>query len=111
VPQNILEAELLDRIKRAILEDLSQRSMTTIGLGHNRGPPFESEPPVYDIRVFCDAHKISRSSLYNSWQAGTGPRFFRVGTSIRISREAAAQWRREREAATVQRFGDDGEAA
>ena len=109
MPGNIQKDELLAIIKRALREDAFQPSLTTGGLGHNRGPPFE--PPVYDIPEFCRAHRVSRSTLYAQWQQGLGPKFFKVGVSIRISREAAQAWRAEREAATDQRFGQNDEAA
>jgi hypothetical protein len=109
VPENVLEAALVERIKRAIREDLLQSSLTTAGVGHNGGPPLD--PPVYDVPEFCHAHRISRSTLYALWHEGLGPKFFKAGVAIRISREAAATWRAEREAATDQRFGHKGEAA
>jgi hypothetical protein len=62
--------------------------------------------PVFTVAEFCSAHRISRSTLYNLWTAGTGPTVLRVGTKILISTEAAADWRRSREthytAATVE---------
>jgi hypothetical protein len=39
-------AELIERAKRALREDLSQAGMTIFGTGHNRGPPFEPESPA-----------------------------------------------------------------
>ena len=101
--QNIREAALIERIKAAVREDLSRSGLLTVGPGHNRGPPFEPEPSVYDIPEFCLTHRLSRSSLYNLWRDGVGPRFFKLGASVRISREAAAAWRADREAATDQR--------
>jgi predicted DNA-binding transcriptional regulator AlpA len=56
---------------------------------------------AFDIIEFCHRHAISRSAFYNSLKAGTGPRIMRVGTRVLISREAAEQWRREREQDTV----------
>jgi hypothetical protein len=61
-------------------------------------------PPAvaaYTVAEFCNTHRISRSKLYQLWAAGVGPRFFRVGNSIRISTEAATEFRREREAAAT----------
>jgi len=58
-------------------------------------------PVVFTVAEFCAAHRISRSLLYLEWKAGTGPRFLRVGTRILITREAAAQWRVERERNTA----------
>jgi predicted DNA-binding transcriptional regulator AlpA len=107
--EKIREAELARRIAEALRGD-RQPPQTTIGFGHSRGPPFE-EAPVYNIAEFCTAHRISRSSLYCLWADGLGPKFFKVGTSVRISREAAAAWRAERETATNQRVAPDGKAA
>ena len=56
------------------------------------------EQPIFTIAEFCAVHRISRSRLYQEWKEGTGPRFFHVGTKVLITREAAADWRREREA-------------
>jgi hypothetical protein len=56
---------------------------------------------AYTLSEFCEAHRISRSQLYKYWQKGQGPRFFWVGTKRCISIEAAADWRREREAEAV----------
>jgi len=106
LPTNIQETDLLERIKSALREDLSQENLTTSGLGHNRGLPFD-DPAVYTVPLFCLTHQISRSTLYNLWRDGRGPKFFKIGSSVRISREAATQWRHDREAATVQQFGED----
>jgi hypothetical protein len=54
--------------------------------------------PVYTVAEFCSAHRISRSKLYQLWQAGEGPRVIVVGTRKLISTEAAAAWRATREA-------------
>jgi predicted DNA-binding transcriptional regulator AlpA len=99
VPKNIIEKGLIEQLKLALREDLSQSNLTTLGLGHNRGP-FD-DPAVYTVPLFCLTHQLSRSTLYNLWRDGLGPKFFRIGSSVRISREAAQTWRREREAATV----------
>ena len=62
---------------------------------------------AYTIPEFCVAHRIGRSALYKLWSEGNGPRRIQVGTGrsskVLISLEAAADWRREREAATKQR--------
>jgi predicted DNA-binding transcriptional regulator AlpA len=49
---------------------------------------------------FCEIHGVSRSLLYKLWAAGQGPKFFKAGARRLISKEAAAAWRREREAAS-----------
>ncbi len=53
---------------------------------------------AFTIAEFCDAHRISRSKLYQLFDEGTGPRVMRVGVKLLITAEAAAEWRREREA-------------
>ena len=60
--------------------------------------------PVDDASLtvdeFCEAEKISRTSLLALWREGRGPRFFRVGVKKRISHEARMEWRRGLEAET-----------
>jgi hypothetical protein len=53
------------------------------------------------ISRFCARHDISRATYYNLRQSGLGPREMRIGTRVLITAEAAAAWRREREAATT----------
>lgn len=52
------------------------------------------------IPQFCDAHNISRTHLYELIKQGKGPRLMKVGRRTLISTEAAADWRRDMEAAT-----------
>jgi len=52
------------------------------------------------ISRFCARHDISRATYYNLRQAGLGPREMRIGARVLITAEAAAAWRREREAAS-----------
>jgi hypothetical protein len=60
-------------------------------------------PAAYSIDEFCFAHgKICRASYYNAKKAGKGPREMRVGARVLISEEAAAEWRRAREAEAAQ---------
>lgn len=54
-------------------------------------------PEAYTIAEFCRAHRISRTALYELWALGGGPRFMRNGVRRIITREAAADWRVERE--------------
>jgi hypothetical protein len=56
---------------------------------------------AYTIKEFCEAHRISRSMLYKLWAEGIGPRFLHAGKRVIITTEAAADWRREGEAATT----------
>jgi len=61
------------------------------------GDSREAERAAYTISEFCDAHRISRSKLYQLWAVGTGPRFIRIGSKKIITIEAAAAWRHSRE--------------
>jgi hypothetical protein len=53
---------------------------------------------AFTVNEFCRAHRISRAWLYTEWKAGRGPRFMRAGVKRIITIEAAADWRRDREA-------------
>jgi hypothetical protein len=59
------------------------------------------EPAAYSIDAFCKAHSISRSMFYKISDLGLGPRVMRVGTRAIISKESAADWRRQREIAAA----------
>jgi hypothetical protein len=56
---------------------------------------------AFDIDGFCAAFKISRAMFYKLCRAGDGPVVMRVGGKPLISYAAAANWRREREAAAA----------
>ena len=60
---------------------------------------------VFTINEFCLAHRISRATFYNLRKSGQGPREMHVGVGVRISKEAAEEWRREREADSAQPAG------
>lgn len=53
------------------------------------------EPAAYSIDEFCLAHHISRGMFYKLLRAGKAPQVMCVGTHKRISKEAAAEWRRQ----------------
>lgn len=57
------------------------------------------QPTAYTIDEFCGAHRISRAHYFNLKKLGLAPREMRAGARVIISAEAAADWRREREAA------------
>ena len=57
------------------------------------------EGDAYSIEEFCARHRISVQAFYK--YRSLMPRTFNVGTRVLISKEAAAAWRREREAATA----------
>jgi predicted DNA-binding transcriptional regulator AlpA len=50
------------------------------------------------IAEFCRENRISRSMFYKLIASGMGPRLIRIGTAVRISDSAAAEWERAREA-------------
>ena len=67
-----------------------------------RGPPEDDNDDSYDaysIAQFCRRHGISEAFYHKLRALGLGPVTMRVGARILISREAAAAWRRQREAA------------
>jgi hypothetical protein len=56
--------------------------------------------PSSTIDEWCEANRICRSQYYNLKRQGLTPREMRFGRSVRISPEADAEWRRQREAET-----------
>jgi len=50
---------------------------------------------IYTPQEFCDAHRISRSRLYELWQTGQGPKYIQKGVHKLITVEAAAEWRQQ----------------
>jgi predicted DNA-binding transcriptional regulator AlpA len=99
VSEQILEAEIARQIKAALHSSLDQSSQPTLLGVRNRGPPYVAEPLVYTLAEFCAAHKLSRSSFYELAGEGLAPRTFRIGNAVRVTAQAAAEWRTEREAA------------
>jgi hypothetical protein len=63
----------------------------------------DDDRDAYGVREFCRRHGFSTGYLYAEWRENRGPRFFLAGDRRLITREAAMQWRREREAATAAR--------
>lgn len=61
------------------------------------------DPAAYTVSSFCEEHHISRSYLYRLWSEGRGPRRTKLGRRTLISGEAAAAWRRQMEAETLER--------
>ena len=53
---------------------------------------------AYSIPEFCRRHGFSQSFYFAEAREGRGPRVMRVGARVLISKEAAAEWRHEREA-------------
>ncbi len=56
-----------------------------------------TDKDAFNIVEFCQRHGLSRASFYNLEKAGQAPRIMRVGARVMVSKEAAADWRRERE--------------
>ena len=65
------------------------------------GASFSTPDPSLTINEFCQAEKISRSTLYRAWSEGWGPKFYRIGVTRRITYRARLKWQREREAAAA----------
>ena len=55
---------------------------------------------AYSIEQFCQAHGISIDLYFKMRRQGLGPATMKVGGRTLISIEAAAAWRRDREAAS-----------
>lgn len=64
------------------------------------GPKAQIDADAYSVSEFCARHRISPQLFYKLKAQGLMPATFNVGTRVLISREAAAAWRRSREAAT-----------
>jgi predicted DNA-binding transcriptional regulator AlpA len=71
-----------------------------------------SDKAAFKIREFCQAHGLSESIYYEMKREGLGPREMRIGSSgVRISQEAAAEWRRKMEERAAAEAAADKEAA
>jgi hypothetical protein len=58
------------------------------------------EPMAYSIAEFCEGHGISIDHYFKLQRLGLGPAVMKAGARTLISVEAAAAWRKAREAAT-----------
>lgn len=58
-------------------------------------------PAAFSVAAFCRAHNISRSLFYLILKQQRGPRVMRVAGRTLVSAEAAADWRRDMEAASA----------
>jgi hypothetical protein len=61
-----------------------------------------TEVDSYSIDTFYLRHGMSPQMYVKMRQQGLGPREFRIGSRVKISKEAATEWRRERERAHAQ---------
>ena len=67
---------------------------------HER-PMAGGQPPAraaFTVPEFCEAHRISQAKYYEMKKKGWGPVEMEVGRRRLVSFEAAAEWRRKREA-------------
>lgn len=76
--------------------------MRSAALPHAVSAPPMPEPDAFGIDEFCRRHGLCRATFYNLQSAGRAPRTMKVGARVLISREAAADWRRQMEAETAQ---------
>jgi hypothetical protein len=67
--------------------------------------------PSETIDEFCKSERISRRHYYYLKTMGKGPREMRLGRIVRITPEAKADWRREREAESAMQTSREPEAA
>jgi predicted DNA-binding transcriptional regulator AlpA len=107
-PKQVLDAALAERVSQLLHADQSLPDPADFGVGHSKGPPLQE---AYSPEQFCVLFAISRSSLYKAWREKRGPKFYKIGQSVRISREAAVEWIHDLEVATAQRNAVDDEAA
>jgi hypothetical protein len=63
-------------------------------IGRGKGPA-----ACYTIAAFCEAHRLSVGMYFKLKAAGIAPKEMHVGRRRLISYQAAAEWRRKREAA------------
>ena len=66
-----------------------------------KATPIRGPPLAMSIREFCALHGISEDMFYKMKRDGWGPATMKVGSRTLISHEAAADWRRKREAAAA----------
>jgi len=62
---------------------------------------------AFSITEFCLRNSISSALFFKLAREGRGPRVMRIGRRTLVTRESAAEWRREREAASSPRIPED----
>ena len=85
-------AEATGRKKRTDLQAKTKKALASTS---------SVSPAVYSIASFCVAHSISVDFYFRLQRDGIGPKVMRIGGRTLISYEAAADWRKEREEASV----------
>jgi hypothetical protein len=61
----------------------------------------------FTVEEFCRSHRIGRTTFYALAKIGKAPRTIHLAQKVLVSREAAADWRREREAESANRRASD----
>jgi hypothetical protein len=56
---------------------------------------------AFTVKDFCRSFKVSRTKLYELWEAKAGPTFYYIGNQRRISDEAARLWQHMLEERTL----------
>ena len=96
------EVQAISRGK--LIRARTTRSIATKRKKHRRrrqahAPP--DDPDAYTIGEFCRRHMLSRPTYNRLRLQGLGPREIKFAQKVLITKEAASDWRREREAATA----------
>jgi predicted DNA-binding transcriptional regulator AlpA len=65
------------------------------------------EYDCYTVPEFCAAHRMGRTTFYALAKIGKAPRTIHLAQKVLVSREAAADWRREREAESANKKVSD----
>jgi len=64
-------------------------------MDEKRLPPVPlTEALMWTVEEFCALHRVSMSKYYELRREGMGPDVVYLGSAPRISREAAAEWRK-----------------
>jgi hypothetical protein len=64
-----------------------------------RAPPPNAPRFAMSIKQFCESHSISEAFFHKLRAQGLGPATMKIGARVLVSVEAAAAWRKAREAA------------
>jgi len=95
VSPNIQKLDLLERIKKALHEDLSQADLTALeGIGHNRGPPLDDIRAGYitDVQL-AEIRGVTLRALRRERQLGNGPPFVKdIGRTVLYSIPGYKGW-------------------
>ncbi|MBT1511786.1 hypothetical protein KIP88_14840 [Bradyrhizobium sp. SRL28] len=84
---------------------MARPEVTGKKLGSSKKKSDSNLPPpprlAMSIPEFCEAHGLSEGMYYKMKKQGLGPRLMKCGSRSLVTFEAAADWRREREAAAA----------